>query len=103
MEFYERLEQAKKTLKLTNEDLGNVIGKKPDAFRLATVKRSLKNYDIKDLTEYLDNLEGKEIKNPQQNDGSLKDKMIELLEHQLRRAENALDRANEEIARIKNK
>lgn len=67
MEFYERLEQAKKTLKLTNEDLGNVIGKKADAFRLATVKRSLKSYDIKELTNYFDSLEGKETKNPSQD------------------------------------
>jgi len=41
--------------------------------------------------------------NPRQNDDSLKDKLIEVLENQLRRLENALDRANEEIDRIKNK
>ena len=59
-----------------------------------------------DLREfgYTNGLERAETKNPQQNnDESLKDKMIEILEHQLRRAENALDRANEEIARMKNK
>ena len=68
MEFYERLEQVKKTLKLTNEDLGGIVGKKADAFRLAIVKRSLKGYDIKELELYLDKLENKqpeEKENPQ--------------------------------------
>jgi len=58
-----------------------------------------------DLREfgYTNGLERVEIKNSQNDDESLKDKMIEILEHQLRRLENALDRANEEIDRIKNK
>jgi len=57
-----------------------------------------------DLSEFGFNTTNKpETKNSQQNDESLKDKMIEILEHQLRRLENALDRANEEIDRIKNK
>lgn len=67
----------------------NFIKKFEQAFNIDT-----NNFDNKPL----------ETKNPQQNnDESLKDKMIEILEHQLRRAENALDRANEEIARMKNK
>lgn len=67
MEFYERLDKSKKTLKLTNEDLGNVVGKKPDAFRLSVFKRSLKRYDIQELELYLDVLENKETKNPSQS------------------------------------
>jgi len=70
MEFYERLEQAKKMLKLTNEDLGNVVGKNPDTFRMATVKKSLKLLEIKEIEKYLDKLENKpEIKTPQINEG----------------------------------
>jgi len=71
-----------------------------DAF-LQTFSEAFK-IDLKQFG-YTNGLERAEIKNPQQNDGSLKDKMIELLEHQLRRAESALDKANEEIARMKNK
>ena len=76
MEFYERLKQAKKTLKLTNEDLGIVVDKKADAFRLAIVKKSLKKHDIAELEIYLDRLEDKqpeEKENPQpKEEGFLK-------------------------------
>ena len=71
-----------------------------DAF-LKTFSEAFK-IDLKQFG-YTNGLERAEIKNTQQNDGSLKDKIIELLEHQLRRAESALDKANEEIARMKNK
>jgi hypothetical protein len=55
MDFYSRLPYLKKTLKLTNEDLGLIIGKKADAFRLAIVKKSLKQYDIKELEKVFNN------------------------------------------------
>lgn len=72
-----------------------------DAF-LQTFSEAFK-IDLKQFG-YTKGLERAEIKNPQQNnDESLKDKMIEILENQLRRMENALDRANEEIDRMKNK
>jgi hypothetical protein len=103
MDFYERLEQSKKTLKLTNEDLGNVVGKKADAFRLATVKRSLKNYDIKELAMYLDKVENNVVETkspPPINDEGLKDKMIALLEKSLERVEAELKRVLEENKRF---
>jgi transcriptional regulator with XRE-family HTH domain len=71
-----------------------------DAF-LQTFSEAFK-IDLKQFG-YTKGLERIETKNPQQNDDSLKDKLIEVLENQLRRLENALDRANEEIDRIKNK
>jgi len=110
------LKEAVKTLQLrfpvaeieraTKESKGNISSflndKKPvsDAF-LKTFAEAFK-IDLREFG-YTNGLERPEIKNSQQNDESLKDKMIEILEHQLRRLENALDRANEEIDRIKNK
>ena len=99
-------------LDLTMEELGNKLG-----YQKATVSKYI-NGSLAPSSDFLNKFEEvfkvslndfetkpnqTETKNPQQNDGSLKDKMIELLEHQLRRAESALDKANEEIARMKNK
>ena len=95
MEFYERLDQAKKMLKLTNEDLGNIIGKNPDTFRMATVKKSLKPYEINTIEIYLDKLENKqETKTPDTNQGFyLKEEYDKLI----RRYELLLDRLEKEL------
>ena len=95
--------EIERATKYGKGDISNFLNdKKPvsDAF-LKTFAEAFK-IDLKQFG-YTNGLERAEIKDPQQNDGSLKDKMIELLEHQLRRAESALDKANEEIARMKNK
>jgi len=102
MDFYQRIQEAKKTLKLTNEDLGNVIGKKPDAFRLAIIKKSLKHYDIKELNNFLDcNDFNNEIRKDKvidcqytfqaQND-CIKDKMIAILETALKISQAEVER-----------
>ena len=67
----------------------NFIKKFEEAFNIDTT-----NFDSKPKPE---------ANNLQPVGESLKDKMIEILETQLRRAESALDRANEEIDRMKNK
>jgi hypothetical protein len=95
--------EIERATKYGKGDISNFLNdKKPvsDAF-LQTFSESFK-IDLKQFG-YTKGLERIEIKNPQQNDDSLKDKLIEVLENQLRRLENALDRANEEIDRIKNK
>jgi hypothetical protein len=95
--------EIERATKYGKGDISNFLNdKKPvsDSF-LQTFSEAFK-IDLKQFG-YTKGLERIEIKNPQQNDDSLKDKLIEVLENQLRRLENALDRANEEIDRIKNK
>jgi hypothetical protein len=95
--------EIERATKYGKGDISNFLNdKKPvsDSF-LQTFSESFK-IDLKQFG-YTKGLERIETKNPQQNDDSLKDKLIEVLENQLRRLENALDRANEEIDRIKNK
>jgi hypothetical protein len=95
--------EIERATKYGKGDISNFLNdKKPvsDSF-LQTFSEAFK-IDLKQFG-YTKGLERIETKNPQQNDDSLKDKLIEVLENQLRRLENALDRANEEIDRIKNK
>jgi transcriptional regulator with XRE-family HTH domain len=60
-------------------------------------KKSVSSNFIKKFEEAFNidtnNFENKPEQTPRQNDDSLKDKLIEVLENQLRRLENALDRA----------
>jgi predicted RNA-binding protein YlqC (UPF0109 family) len=77
MDFYSRLPYLKKTLKLTNEDLGLIIGKKADAFRLAIVKKSLKDYDINELEKLFENQNPSTITEPAKPPTKLEDNLIQ--------------------------
>lgn len=82
MTIYERIEIAKKTHSLNNRLLGEVVGASEMGFGQMMRRQKLSKLKIKALDEYLDSLEEKETKNPQQSEGfsfSLKehyDKML---------------------------
>lgn len=50
MDFYEQLEKYKKTNRLTNEEIGALVDKKSEAFRIALKRKSLSKLEI-DLLE----------------------------------------------------
>jgi hypothetical protein len=52
MDFYELIEKNKKELSLTNKELGDIIGKKGDAFRMALNRRSLSELEKSALEKY---------------------------------------------------
>lgn len=66
MNLYILLEQIKKSLRLTNSDLGAVINKNGDAFRKALKRGSLSDYELLELAKAI--MEMKKHETPEQTD-----------------------------------
>lgn len=52
MNFYDNLSGIKKERKLTNADIGNIIGMSGDAFRMAVKRESLSDLEIKEIEKF---------------------------------------------------
>lgn len=51
--FYDQLHLFKKRHKINNEELGKVVDKSMDAFRMALSRKSLTPLEVKALTEFM--------------------------------------------------
>jgi len=51
-DFYSKISRIKEERKLTNSDIGAIVDKKPDAFRIALKRESLSKLEIERLENY---------------------------------------------------
>ena len=65
-DFYDRLALLKTRKKLTNTDLGKIIGKKGEAFRMSVVRKSLSELEKSKLSELFENTQNQTILEPEQ-------------------------------------
>jgi hypothetical protein len=78
MDFYATLSSAKKTHKLTNLDLGKVLGMTGDTFRVAAARRRFTELEIRELKAFLTTKEDPITEKPPSQENGL---FMSLKEH----------------------
>ena len=85
-DFYSKISRLKGEKKLTNSDLGAIINKKPDAFRIALKRESLSKLEIERLENYFTKTEQGNTQEKSPNDrfeDIVAKKVMELMEVKL--------------------
>ncbi len=79
MPFYIEIDSYKKTYKLNNKDLGEIIGMSADGFRMAVNRKSLSSLEVKALEGYFKELDEKRIPNKSEQSNPAIDSMAKEL------------------------